>query len=341
MIGLALLALLAAAPPAPPAVVNGIPITEPEVRRALRERIQKQYFHRQLEPQQIAKLRGEVVAELIRDELRAQEARRRGLAIDMGPIRKEVAGEERSAGGPAQLDAALARAGIDRLRYLEVIERPELAKGLADAEVAAKATPPRQDEARAFFTANLSRYRVPGALKLRELCARLDPSSDEQGGATGRAQALALRARALRGEAFAKLAREARCDKFADQGGALGYVHQGSLEPGMEKAAWSLRDGEVSEPVRALRGWHLILREGTQPARDAGCLLLVLQMFAGVHCAPLVSQVPLGVNPGVPRHLPYVSCGGPLSSRASIPASGAPQSHSARAQNQGLKLPQA
>ncbi len=269
MIGLALLALLAAAPPAYPAVVNGKPITEPEVRRALVERIRKQYFHRQLEPKQIAKIRKAVVADLVRDELRAQEARRRGLVIDMAPIRKEVAGEEHAAGGPAKLDAALAAAGIDRLRYLEVIERPEQAKALAGAEVAAKARPVGGDEARAFYQANLKRYEVPGALELQELCVRVDPSSDEKGWEAGRAQAAALRARVVQGEDFGKLAREARCDKFAAHGGDLGYVHQGSLEAGMEKAAWSLRDGQVSEPVRALRGWHLVRRESTQPARQA------------------------------------------------------------------------
>ncbi|HZZ84748.1 MAG TPA: peptidylprolyl isomerase [Anaeromyxobacteraceae bacterium] len=269
MIGLALLALLAAAPPAFPALVNGKPITEPEVRRAMIERIRKQYFHRQLEPKQIAKLRKEVIADLVRDELRAQEARQRGLVIDMAPIRKEVAGEEHAAGGQARLDAALSASGIDRLRYLEVIERPEQAKALADAEVASKTRPIGSEEARAFFRANLARYRVPGALKLQELCVRVDPSSDDKGWEAGREKAAALRARILKGDDFTKLAREQRCDKFAAQGGELGFVHQGSLEPGMEKVAWALRDGQVSEPVRALRGWHLLRREATQPTREA------------------------------------------------------------------------
>ena len=53
------------------------------------------------------------------------------------------------------------------------------------------------------------------------------------------------------------------------RGGDFGVVHQGSLDPTMEKAAWAVRDGEITAPVRSLRGWYLLKRESSQPQRQA------------------------------------------------------------------------
>jgi parvulin-like peptidyl-prolyl isomerase len=250
-----------------PALVNGKPITEPEVVKAMRDRIRKTTFHKQLDDQQIAELRRTILEELITAELRAQEARRRGLSVPQEPIEKIAAAEEKNAGGHEKFDAVLANYGIDRGRYLEILSRPALSDRLAQAE-AATTMPVSIDEALAHYQANPSIYLVPGALWLRETCVRVDPSSGEEKWKAAEVAARDLRARALTGN-FAAIAAAQKCDAFAAKGGDLGIVHKGSLDPVMESAAWRLGDGEVSEPIRALRGWYLIKRDATQAARQA------------------------------------------------------------------------
>ncbi len=262
----ALLLLASAARPFP-ATVNDKPITEPEVAKALRQRIEKTSYHRQLPPQRLKAERAQAVETLVTEELRAQEARRRGLKIPMEPIEKLAAAEEANAGGKQQFDALLAANGIDRARYLEIIERPELAKRLVETEVAARLTEPTREEALAHHRANPSRYVVPGAVHVRELCARVEPWANEEGWKEGKRKAAELRARLVKGDDFARAAREAACDAFAEKGGDLGFVHEGSIDPAMEKAAWALKDGEISEPVRTLRGWHLLLRVESKAPR--------------------------------------------------------------------------
>ena len=169
----ALLLALAAAP----ALVNGKPITEPEVTKAVKEHIQKTLFHRQLDDKQLAEVRKKVLDKLITSELRAQEARRRGLTIPLVDVLKVAAAEEQNAGGREKFEAVLAAYGIDRQRYLEVLSRSAYAEQLAEVESDAVPLLTEADGL-AQFQANSARYVVPGALTLRATCVRVDPSSN-------------------------------------------------------------------------------------------------------------------------------------------------------------------
>ena len=262
-----LLAALVLALAAAPATVNRKPITEPEVLRAMGERIRKTMFHRQLDAEKTAEVRKQVLDELVTAELRAQEAYRRGLVVPQAPLEQVAAAEEKNAGGREKFDAVLASVGIDRARYFEILARPALAARLVDLEAKA-VLPPTGADARAQYQVNPARYLVPGALKLRTTCVRVDPSSNEKQWQAGQAAAQALRERAASAD-FAAIAVEQKCDGFAAKGGDLGLVHQGSLDPAMEKAGWALRDGEITAPIRSLRGWYLLKREASQASRQA------------------------------------------------------------------------
>ena len=263
MLAFALVLSLAAAP----ATVNLKPITEPEVVKAMADRIRKTMFHRQLDEKQTAEVRKKVLDELITAELRAQEARKRGLSVPQAPLDQVAAGEEKNAGGREKFEAVLAGYGIDRARYLEIISRPALADRLRELE-AGGVPAATAGEALARYQANPGRYLVPGALKLRGTCVRIDPSSNEKQWQAGEAEARTLRDRAVKAD-FAAIATEQKCDAFAPKGGDFGLVHRDSLDPAMEKAAWGIRDGEITAPVRSLRGWYLLKREATQAPRQA------------------------------------------------------------------------
>ena len=66
----------------------------------------------------------------------------------------------------------------------------------------------------------------------------------------------ALRERLHSGEDFAELVRLESDDKGND--GNLGTFGKGRMVPEFEKAAYALKPGELSEPVRTQFGWHLI-----------------------------------------------------------------------------------
>ena len=74
-------------------------------------------------------------------------------------------------------------------------------------------------------------------------------------------EAKAALARVKGGEDFAKVATELSKDPSGD-GGDLGWFTKDRMVPEFSDAAFKLKEGEISEPVKTQFGWHIIKIEG-------------------------------------------------------------------------------
>jgi parvulin-like peptidyl-prolyl isomerase len=84
-------------------------------------------------------------------------------------------------------------------------------------------------------------------------------------------KAQAILDRIRKGEDFAKLAEENSADPGSKtKGGDLGYFTKGAMVPEFDKAAFSLKPGEVSELIETSFGYHIIKVEDhrTKPITD-------------------------------------------------------------------------
>src|SRR5271167_3067038 len=68
-------------------------------------------------------------------------------------------------------------------------------------------------------------------------------------------------ARVKGGEDFAKVANEVSKDTAGD-GGDLGWFTKDRMVPEFSEAAFKLKEGEISDPVKTQFGWHVIKIEG-------------------------------------------------------------------------------
>ena len=101
-------------------------------------------------------------------------------------------------------------------------------------------------DAKAYYDAHTDQFQVPAGRVASHILVPTKAEADQ------------IRAE-LTPENFAEIAREKLTDTgSAKQGGSLGPIQKGQLVPEFEKVAFSLKDGEISQPVKTQFGWHII-----------------------------------------------------------------------------------
>lgn len=218
------------------AVVNGEVITQDELYREL-----------------LSRDGGATLSSLIDQVLVDQEAARTGVSVTDDDVDRAIEGIRTQVGGQAALEEALAQYGMT-ISDLRRSERTEL-------EIRAILAPtihPTEAELRAYFTDNQDRYGQPEEVRVQHILVATE------------SEALDVKKELAAGADFAELAKERSLDaQTKDQGGELGWIQKGQLDPAFEEAAFALEPGEVSDPVETSYGWHVIRVEERKAAQPA------------------------------------------------------------------------
>ena len=122
-----------------------------------------------------------------------------------------------------------------------------------------------EEELRAAYDERISRYTEEEKIHARHILIRVPAGAPEADVKKAEDEIKALEARIRGGEDFAEVAKSGQ-DGTASQGGDLGWFTAAQMVPEFSKAAFALKDGEVSAPVRTQFGFHLIKKEGHQDA---------------------------------------------------------------------------
>lgn len=102
------------------------------------------------------------------------------------------------------------------------------------------------EKLKAHYDANKGNYQEGETVTASHILVKTEP------------EAKALLEELKNGKDFAELAKEKSTGPSGPQGGSLGSFGRGRMVPAFEKAAFSLKAGEVSEPVKTRFGWHVI-----------------------------------------------------------------------------------
>lgn len=120
---------------------------------------------------------------------------------------------------------------------------------------------------KAYYTDNPAAYRTGEKVHARHLLVEVPKGASPADVAAAKARAAGYRKEILNGKSFADVARANSDDASSkSQGGDLGWAERAAFVPEFTQAAFNLKVGEVSEPVKTPFGWHLILVEEKQPA---------------------------------------------------------------------------
>ena len=146
----------------------------------------------------------------------------------------------------------------NRSRF-QIPERVKIQYLVLDAEKIAPEEIPGDDELRERYEAEIERFARPEKRHVRHILITLDAGADDETEGAAKARIGEIRQRILAGEDFAGLAKELSQDPgSAEQGGDLGLIEKGLMDPAFEKAAFALEKGQVSEATRSQFGYHLI-----------------------------------------------------------------------------------
>lgn len=158
------------------------------------------------------------------------------------------------------LDATKKKIDKDK-EYLDMIEKfkkDALLEILLKREVEDKAKV-EELELRAYYDSNPGEFRLNEEVKVSHILVKTD------------AEALDVIKKLKGGADFGKLAMEVSQDPgSAKKGGDLGYFGKGKMIPEFERAAFKLKQGELSEPVKTNFGYHIIKLTGRKSGQMVG-----------------------------------------------------------------------
>jgi parvulin-like peptidyl-prolyl isomerase len=130
---------------------------------------------------------------------------------------------------------------------------------------------PSEAELAAAYEANKTKMMVPKQYNLSQIAIILTPDASREAVDEARRKIADLRTQALRPKAdFAELARKNSQERAtAEKGGAIGWVREDQLVPGVKEVVPAMADNAISEPIRTASGWHLIKLAGIKPSAPA------------------------------------------------------------------------
>ncbi|MEY4668863.1 MAG: Foldase protein PrsA 2 [Pseudomonadota bacterium] len=239
------------------------------------------------QPSEMKKLRESVLTSMIDKELLLKAAQS-SPSYKQADITKEVDAIIQEQGGRAVVEPILQSYGTswdsfvsdmnDRMTIEKFIEKDLLANITVSDE-----------QLKATFAANPDLYAEPETVTARHILVLVKPDASpaDQQKALDRIKSIKLRTSAP-GADFSKIAAETSDDTASKvDGGNLGAFQRGMMVPEFEKAAFELKVGEISEPVKTQYGYHIIKveqhQESQPPTFEKVKDKVRYQAMAGIH----------------------------------------------------------
>lgn len=179
-------------------------------------------------------------------------------------VREEFAKASSQSGQEVTLDQLTQQLGISRGELRDSISQSIAVEQMLEKRGITSVT---DAEARAFYEDNAEAFDRPESVTASHILIKVDAGADEATVAAKKKEAEALSAKARQKDTdFATLAAEESEGPSAADGGKLGTFGRGQMVPEFEEAAFELKAGEVSAPVKTQFGWHVIKVDKKTPA---------------------------------------------------------------------------
>lgn len=204
------------------------------------------------------KLRGQVLDELVNEELIFQAAADARIEVEekeLDAAIKDIRDQNKL--DEAAFQQALVAQGYSYPAYRQDIRR-QLTRVKAMNQLVAPKVNITDDEVRARYDQMVRRSEAVSAVRLSHMLFALPERPSEAEVAAAKAKAAAAIARVKGGEDFGEVAKQISEDPASKPGGGeLGWIERGSLDPQWESVVFGMEKGEVRGPVSGPTGLHV------------------------------------------------------------------------------------
>jgi len=219
-----------------------------------------------------------VLQRLVEESLLVQEARKQGIRMEVSEkeieVEKEFQKRVERQGGPGAMIAYLNEAGLTEAELRESIgsqvEREYLRNKVLQRTVSDDRWVSDED-INQFKVENPEQARNIEKVDISHILLALPENSREEETAAAYEQAVKLttRIRAEGPESFGEYAaRYSDHEGTKNRGGNLGEITRGELFPEFDEA-FELNPGEISDPIRTARGYHILMVNKKQTIAEA------------------------------------------------------------------------
>jgi peptidyl-prolyl cis-trans isomerase D len=120
-----------------------------------------------------------------------------------------------------------------------------------------------------YYSLHPKEFLTPERVRVRHILIKIPPDADKKAQEQALKKAQELVAKIKAGEPFEKVAKaESQDPASASKGGDIGFFTRGTMPPELEKVAFGLAVGKVSEPVLTRNGYQLMKVEEKVPEKQ-------------------------------------------------------------------------
>ena len=222
------------------------------------EEVQKlvQFTHGRLPAQMLQPYKTQILQRLIDNHLLDREIAAKKITLSEAELDHELELFKKRFSDRAQLALVKIQLGMNDAQLRESLRAQATHKKFLETEHDVAVSDKDIEE---YYKENIDRFTREEEVKASHVLLQVEREASEQEieEARARAKEIAVKARAKDAD-FAALAKEFSEGPSAPKGGDLGFFPRKRMVPPFSEAAFKLKQGEVSDPVRTTFGWHVI-----------------------------------------------------------------------------------
>jgi peptidyl-prolyl cis-trans isomerase SurA len=246
-------------------VVNDEVLTQADLDIALNqisEELKSEYSGAELAAK-IEESRKEYLKQMIEDKLILQEAKKLGVVVDDSEVEEQFKEIKSKFPSDDVFYQEVQKAGIStevlKKRYRENIMMGKLVSHEVREKVVV--TPSEIDD---YYKKHSGELKAPEAVRIRSIMLRFD---GEQSESSVKQKADDILKLVKEGRDFGELAKLYSQGLKSEEGGDFGFVERGQMREDFDKVIFDLKEGDVSEPVRADTGYFIFKAEEKRDER--------------------------------------------------------------------------